>query len=134
MLRAGTGAEGKKQVNHHIGTDIIEIGRIREAKKRYGSRFLHRVYTADEIKSYGHIVPLLAASFAGKEAVMKVLGTGARGVAWREIEVLLYKSGKPHVRLNGRAVKAAEKLGIKEIDISMSDSKEYATAVAIGSV
>ncbi len=121
-------------MNHHIGTDIIEIGRIRQALKRYGPRFLNRVYTADEIKSYGHIVPLLAAIFAGKEAVMKVLGTGARGVAWREIEVLLQKSGKPYVRLHGRAVKAAKKLGIKEIDISMSDSKEFATAVAIGSV
>jgi holo-[acyl-carrier protein] synthase len=121
-------------MQHYIGTDIIEIGRIRGAVKRYGQRFLERVYTDEEIKFYGHIIPLLAASFAAKEAVMKVLGTGAKGVAWREIEVLLQKSGKPYIRLNGRAVKAAEKLGIKEIDVSMSDSKELATAVAIGSI
>ena len=119
-------------MNHHIGTDIIEIERIRGAIKRYDGRFLGRVYTPDELKIYGHHPHSLAASFAGKEAVMKVLGTGNRGVAWREIEVLFHDSGKPFIRLNGRAVKEAKKLGIKEIDVSMSHSKEYATAVAIG--
>jgi holo-[acyl-carrier protein] synthase len=74
----------------------------------------------------------LAACFAGKEAVMKVLGTGAKGVAWREIETLHHPSGKPYIRLHGRAIIAAEKLGIKEIDISLAHSREYATATAIG--
>lgn len=74
----------------------------------------------------------LAACFAGKEAVMKVLGTGARGVAWREIEVLHHKSGKPFITLHNRAIEAADKLGVKEIDISLSHSREYAIATAIG--
>ena len=65
---------------------------------------------------------------------MKVLGTGTHGVAWREIETLYHPSGKPLIRLNGRAKEVAEKLGLKEIDVSLSHSKEYATAVAIGSV
>ena len=121
-------------MDHHIGTDIVEIERIREAIKDFGQRFLDRVYTPDELKIYGRRANTLAASFAGKEAVMKVLGTGARGVAWHEVEVLYHDSGKPYIRLNGRAVKVAKKLGIKEIDVSMSHSKEYATAVAIGSV
>jgi len=121
-------------MQHHIGTDIIEIERIREAIERYGDRFLNRVYTKDELKIYGHIVPAMAASFASKEAVMKLLGTGNRGVAWREIETLNHPSGKPFIRLNGRAKKVADELGLKEIDVSLSHSKEYATATAIGAV
>lgn len=120
-------------MQHYIGTDIIEIERIRQAIARYGDRFLNRVYTKNELKIYGHRAHSLAASFAGKEAVMKVLGTGNRGVAWREIEVLYHPGGKPHIRLNGRAVKEAQKLGIKEIDVSMSHSRENAIAVATGS-
>jgi holo-[acyl-carrier protein] synthase len=123
----------RRKMQHHIGTDIIEIERIREAIARYGDRFLNRVYTPDELKIYGHRAHSLAASFASKEAVMKVLGTGNRGVAWREIEVLFYRTGKPYIKLNGRAVAEAQKLGIKEIDVSMSHSRDNAVAVAIGS-
>jgi holo-[acyl-carrier protein] synthase len=119
-------------MQHHIGTDIIEIERIRQAIARYGDRFLNRVYTKAELKIYGQRAHSLAASFASKEAVMKVLGTGNRGVAWREIEVLFHKTGKPYIKLNGRAEKVAQKLGIKEIDVSMSHSRENAIAVAIG--
>jgi holo-[acyl-carrier protein] synthase len=120
-------------MQHHIGTDIIEIERIREVIGRWGERFLDRVYTEEERGIYGHRIHSLAASFAAKEAVMKVLGTGNLGVAWREIEVLYHDGGKPYIRLNGRAEKEARKLGIKEIDVSLSHCKEYATAVAIGS-
>ncbi len=120
-------------MKHHIGTDIVEIARIRRAIDRWGDRFLNRVYTAPELALYGHRPHSLAASFASKEAVMKVLGTGNRGVAWREIETLYHPSGKPHIRLNGRAEKEAGKLGITEIDVSLSHSREYALATAIGS-
>ncbi|MGD0795789.1 MAG: holo-ACP synthase [Dehalococcoidales bacterium] len=119
-------------MQHHIGTDIIEIERIRQAIERFGDLFLNRVYTRDELTIYGHHAHSLAASFTGKEAVMKVLGTGNRGVAWREIEILYRDSGKPYIRLSGRAVNEAKKLGIKEIDISLSHSREDAIAVAIG--
>ncbi len=119
-------------MNHYIGTDIIEIARIRESIERWGERFLNRVYTPSEQEMYDRRPHSLAACFAGKEAVMKVLGTGNRGVAWREIEMLHHRSGKPYVRLHGRAIKEAEKLGIEEIDISLSHSREYATATAIG--
>jgi holo-[acyl-carrier protein] synthase len=121
-------------MQHHIGTDIIEIERIRQAIGRYNGRFLNRVYTQAELSIYGHRAHSLAASFASKEAVMKVLGTGNRGVAWREIEVLFHRSGKPYIRLNGRAEKVAQKLGIKEIDVSMSHSRDNAVAIAIGAI
>jgi holo-[acyl-carrier protein] synthase len=119
-------------MQHHIGTDIIEIERIRQAIERWGERFLNRVYTVAELRLYGRHAHSLAASFASKEAVMKMLGTGNRGVAWREIETLYHPSGKPLIKLNGRAIKVARQLGIKEIDVSLSHSREYATATAIG--
>ena len=119
-------------MRHHIGTDIIEIERVRRAAERFGDRFLRRVFTETEIRLYGHRPHTLAASFASKEAVMKVLGTGVKGVGWRDIETLFHPSGKPLVRLNGRAELEARKLGIKEIDVSMSHCREYATATAIG--
>ncbi|MGD1118182.1 MAG: holo-ACP synthase [Dehalococcoidales bacterium] len=120
-------------MQHYIGTDIIEIERIRQAIALYGERFLNRVFTKDELQFYGHHAHALAASFASKEAVMKVLGTGNRGVAWREIETLYHPTGKPYIRLNGRAQKVAAKLGIKEIDVSLSHSRDNAIATAIGS-
>lgn len=119
-------------MQHYIGTDIIEIERIRQASERWGDRFLHRVYTEAELSIYGHRPHSLAASFASKEAVMKMLGTGALGIGWRDIETLYHPSGKPLIRLNGRAKKQANKLGIKEIDVSLSHSRDYATATAIG--
>ena len=119
-------------MQHYIGTDIVEIERIRRAIERWGDRFLNRVFTKNELSIYGHRAHSLAASYASKEAVMKLLGAGNRGVAWREIETLYHPSGKPHIRLNGRAKKEAEKLGIKEIDVSLSHSRAYATATAIG--
>jgi holo-[acyl-carrier protein] synthase len=119
-------------MRHHIGTDIVEIERIRQAVARWGGRFLDRVYTGEELRVCGDRAHSLAASFASKEAVMKMLGTGNRGVAWREIETLYYPSGKPLIKLSGRAKKAAEKLGIKEIDVSLAHSRDYATATAIG--
>lgn len=121
-------------MRHYIGTDIIEISRIRQTIERWGERFLNRVYTEAELDMYGRRPHSLAACFAGKEAVMKVMGTGLRGVGWKEIETLHHQSGKPFIRLNGRARQEADKLGIKEIDISLSHSREYATATAIGVV
>ena len=83
---------------HHIGIDIIEIARIEGAINRWGGRFLQRVYTEPELRLCRKRASSLAARFAGKEAVMKALGTGAKGISWREIEILSEPSGKPLVR------------------------------------
>ena len=120
-------------MQHYIGTDIVEIERIRRAIERWGDRFLNRVFTKNELSIYGRRAHSLAASYASKEAVMKLLGTGNRGVAWREIETLYHPSGKPLIRLNGRAKKQAEMLGIKQIEVSLSHSHDNAIATAIGS-
>jgi holo-[acyl-carrier protein] synthase len=113
------------------GVDIIEIERVEKVLAKYGQRFLQRVYTPLEAAFCRGRVSELAARFAAKEAVMKALGTGARGVAWREIEVLPNHRGKPLVYLHGRARKRAERIGLEEIDISMSHSRELAVAFVV---
>ena len=96
---------GPAMTNSATGVDIIEIERIERALAKFGGRFLGRVYTPLEAAFCRGRVSELAARFAAKEAVMKALGTGARGVAWREIEVLPNHRGKPLVYLHGRAAK-----------------------------
>ena len=78
-------------------------------------------------------VSSFAARFAAKEATMKALGTGVRGVSWKDIEVTRQRSGAPGIQLYGRAEKRAANLGITEISISLSHSREYAVAFVIAS-
>jgi holo-[acyl-carrier protein] synthase len=115
-----------------IGLDLIEIARVRRALDRYPS-FRLRVFT-DAERAYCESRPNPAESFAGrfagKEAVGKALGFGvARAFGWREVEIV--GSPKPSVRLSGRAAEAAERLGARRIDLSMTHSRELAAAVAI---
>lgn len=119
-------------MTHYIGTDIIEIARIKQAMERWGEHFIRRVYTEPELSLYGKNPPSLAARFASKEAVMKLLGAGKNGISWQDIETLAYANGKPLVKLYGRAQIEANKLGIKEIAVSLSHSRNYAIAAAIG--
>jgi holo-[acyl-carrier protein] synthase len=115
------------------GVDLAEIDRIDAALKRWGPRFLSRVYTPAEVRFCRGRVPELAARFAAKEAVMKALGTGARGIAWREIEILPARGGQPQVYLHGRAALRAEAIGLEVIAISLSHDKGMAIASVVGS-
>ena len=72
----------------YTGIDIIEISRIAEVARRYPKRFLEKIYTRERGPTSRGRAPQLASRFAAKEAVMKALGTGVRGVSWREIEVV----------------------------------------------
>ena len=115
-----------------VGTDLIEISRIRRALERY-ERFRERCFTEAE-RAYCDSRPNPAESyagrFAGKEAVGKALGFGvARAFAWQEIEIV--GRPKPSVRLAGRVAARAEALGTAAIDLSMTHSRELAQAVAI---
>jgi holo-[acyl-carrier protein] synthase len=114
------------------GVDIIEIARVREVLERHPQRFLERVYTAGETLYCRGRISELAARFAAKEAVMKALGTGVRGIGWREIEVLPNRRGKPLVLLHGNAQRRAELLGMSSIDVSLSHSRDYAIASVVG--
>ena len=115
-----------------VGTDLIEIGRIRQALERYAS-FRDRCFTESEqayCESRPNPAQHYAARFAGKEAVGKALGFGvATRFAWREIEI----SGrpKPSVRLSGRVEAWSRRVGAGAIDLSMSHSRELASAVCV---
>jgi holo-[acyl-carrier protein] synthase len=114
-----------------VGVDIIEIERVKSALQRFGERFLARIYTPVEVAFCRGRAHELAARFAAKEAVMKALGTGARGLAWREIEVLPNRRGKPLVYLYGRALERARQIGVSAIEISLTHSRQLALASVV---
>ncbi len=114
-----------------VGVDIVEIERIEAVLRRHGERFLQRVYTPTEQAYCRGRVPELAARFAAKEAVSKALGTGLRGIAWQEMEILGDERGKPLVCLHGRAKARAEELGLSEFAVSLSHSRDYAVALVV---
>ncbi|MFQ5695326.1 MAG: holo-ACP synthase, partial [Terriglobia bacterium] len=104
------------------GIDIAEPGRIRQTIERYGERFLQRGFTSAEIaycerkRNKGE---RYAARFAAKEATFKALGTGwSAGVRWRDAEVVNLPTGKPTLRLHGKAKTIAERLGVRNISLS----------------
>jgi holo-[acyl-carrier protein] synthase len=116
----------------HVGTDLIEIARIRRSLERYAG-FRDRCFTAAEqeyCESRANPAESYAGRFAGKEAVGKALGFGvARAFAWKEIEIV--GRPKPSVQLSGRAAAIAEARGVRAIDLSMTHSRELAQAVAV---
>jgi holo-[acyl-carrier protein] synthase len=115
----------------YIGTDIIEISRIKRAIARWGENFLLRVYTDLELSLYREKPASLAARFAAKEAVAKALGRPP-GIVLRQIEVLSGPDGQPVVILHAAAYQQAQKLGLGGFAISLSHSREQAIAIVHG--
>lgn len=117
------------------GIDLIEVTRIAASIAQYGDRFMSRVYTDGEIAYCAGRVTSLAARFAAKEAVSKLLGVGIQhrdGVDWREIEVVSADNGDPRVILHGKAKERAAQMGLVEIALSFSHTHEHAIALAVG--
>ena len=116
-----------------VGCDVIEIARVQKAIER--EAFVERVYAPSEIaycRSRGkQAAASFAARFAAKEAVLKALGTGLRGGELQEIVITNDALGKPRVKLVGYHAQLAEQLGVKNIAISMSHSREMALAYVV---
>lgn len=118
-----------------IGHDIIEIKRIQRAIDGYGSSFLRKVFVDVEIEyclrkinSYQSF----AARFAAKEAVSKALGCGiGKHLSWKSVYIENNASGKPAVVLDKKGTKLLSDLGGREVLISLTHTKELASAVAI---
>ena len=117
------------------GIDIIDIQRIRRVIDKYGSRFKKRCFSISEIqRSENRLnsVESYAKRYAAKEACAKALGTGlARGVFWKDIEVVNNQYGKPFIKINGKAkeiFKNIKRNSNPKIEISLSDEKKYAIA------
>ena len=118
-----------------VGTDIVDIARIRRMAEEHGERFLQRVFCPAEIAYCFRMAdpfPHLAARWAAKEAVVKALGTGfSQGIGWRSVWVAHLPSGEPLVVLEGAAKRWAERLGVRKIWLSLAHTREYAAAVAV---
>ncbi|HWO72598.1 MAG TPA: holo-ACP synthase [Dehalococcoidia bacterium] len=113
------------------GIDAVEIDRVEKVLSRHGKRFLHRVFTDLEVAFCRGRVRELAVRFAAKEAMMKALGTGVRGVGWREIEILPDRRGKPLVYLHGRAKARAEAIGLGQPEVSLTHGERLALAFVV---
>lgn len=116
------------------GIDAIEIERVQRVMLRHPERFVKRVYTELEAAYCRGRVPELAVRFAGKEAMMKALGTGVRGIRWQEIEFLADRRGKPLVYLHGKAKARAELLGMGQPEVSMTHSDTLAMTFIVAPI
>jgi holo-[acyl-carrier protein] synthase len=118
-----------------LGLDIAEIDRIGQAITRRGAAFLERVYTPGEVhycEQHKNKFERYAGRFAAKEAAMKALGTGWRlGIRWRDIEVTREPSGKPTLQLEGVAREIADRMGVKNISLTITHSGNFALAQVI---
>ena len=115
-----------------VGIDTIEIPRVQRVLERHGERFLKRVFTPTEVAFCRGRVPELAARFAAKEAVLKLIGTGLRGrMAFTEVEVVNDALGKPEVRVSGEVQRRVRELGIDQISISITHAADLAIASVV---
>lgn len=115
-----------------IGTDIIEISRIKKSLE--SDRFLKRIFTDNEIEyfeSRGMKRESVAATFSAKEAISKAVGTGIRGFNFNDIEVLRDEKGRPYVIAHRKFKKLCSDNNICEIKVSLSHCREYAVANAM---
>ncbi len=118
---------------YETGIDAIEPARIAAALARYGERFLGRIFTPAERALCRERVNSLAARFAAKEAVAKVLGTGLGTIAWREIEILANERGRPVLVLHGAAAARATQLGLWHWSVSLTHLTGLALAMVVAS-
>lgn len=117
-----------------LGTDIIEVERVRGVLERQGERFLHRVFTDEErayCSSMAHPHKHYAARFAAKEAVSKCFSTGIGGeLAWRSVSIYHGDRKQPLVRLDEKGEALMKQVGATHVHISLSHTETVAMAVA----
>jgi holo-[acyl-carrier protein] synthase len=115
-----------------LGVDLAEVERVRELLARYGESFRRRCFTDHEWE-YAHRFSdpagRLAARFAGKEAVMKSLGSGWRRLRWTDIEIT--GGGRPRAVLSGRAATRAEMMSVTEVLVTVTHTRNQAIVMAI---
>lgn len=117
-----------------LGVDLAHVERVGRLLSKY-PRFAERCFTKHERDyafRYTRPERRLAARFAGKEAVMKSLGTGWRRIRWQDIEIT--GGGQPTVRMTGNAAHRASQLGVTEVlvTITHTDDSALVMAVAVG--
>ncbi len=118
-----------------IGVDLVNIKRMERVIRRWGDRFICRVFTTGEMEiCYSRSSPpsAFALRFAAKEAFSKARGLGMRkGVKWMDIEVFHFPGGRPGLRLHGRSSDICHNEKITGFHLSLSDEGEYGIAMVV---
>jgi holo-[acyl-carrier protein] synthase len=121
-----------------VGADFQEIDEVRRSMETFGDRYIHRIYTDYEIEDCwgrpGATDRALAARFAAKEAMFKILTSGNPWASWREVEVRRLESGRRAIALSGAAAEQAAAQGIATISLSLSQSGATAAAVVVAEI
>jgi holo-[acyl-carrier protein] synthase len=117
-----------------VGIDMVMIKRVGRVYRRNPRRFLRRVFSGAELALFAQrpsVVRAAAVRFAGKEAVLKAIGSGIGPASLREVEILAPPGKKPVVRLSGAALSLAAELGISGIEVSLTHEPPFACAIAV---
>lgn len=118
-----------------LGLDLVAVDRIARARRRWGERFLRRVFTDGERRhcaGRGDEDAALAARFAAKEAGMKALGTGwGEGVGWQDVEVRAARGRPPELVLRAGAAERARRLGVGHAWVTLTHDGGVAAAVVV---
>ena len=119
-----------------VGIDLVEVARVRRMLGEKGTHVFERLLTPGEARyCLSKLDPSesVAVRLATKEAVYKALQSTAtaRGVGWRDIEVVRDENGRPEVVLTGLAHQVATQLGVRQVMVSLSHTHEAAIAIAL---
>jgi holo-[acyl-carrier protein] synthase len=126
-----------EQMNVLVGIDIQPIEEVEDSLRTFGSRYRHLLFTDDELASCGErpgTAASLAARFAAKEAVLKILDIRETVPPWRSIEVKRTEGGRPEIVLHGVAADMALDQGIHDVSVSLSHGGGIATAAVVAAV
>ncbi|MCZ6911988.1 MAG: holo-ACP synthase [Proteobacteria bacterium] len=118
-----------------IGTDLLSAQRVEAVYRRFGERFVDRLLLPEEKKQFRKVkrkARFLAMRFAGKEAVVKAMGTGfGHGVWIRDVGIVQDSRGKPEIVFSGRGLAVCQRLGIGDGFVSLSDENGMVLAMAV---
>ena len=118
-----------------IGTDLVELSRIKKTYERFGDHFVNRLLMDEELKLFKNVknkTRFLAMRFAAKEAIVKAMGTGFSDGVWiKDTGVINLTSGKPITIYSHRGTNKLNTLGIEDILISLTDEANMILAFAV---
>ena len=118
-----------------IGTDVVQLERVRQVHEKFGDRFVERLLLPAELDAFSRYkrpLRFLAMRFAAKEAIVKAMGTGfAHGMWIRDTGVVSNAWGKPEIVWSERGRRVCDELGIGEGHVTLTDEAGLVVAVAV---
>jgi holo-[acyl-carrier protein] synthase len=138
LLRARPAKVLRCRVRTVVGVDLQSIDDVEASMRTFGTRYTHRLYTDHELECSGNdpasAAVALAARFAAKEAVLKILSTESDVPPWKTIEVRRSKNRPPAIELHGAAADLARRQGVRNLSLSLSHAGGVATATVVAEV